>query len=467
MPFIPHTEHDVKEMLATIGVASLDELFAEIPENLRNANLSGVLPSLTEMELSRLMRERAKQDAGLQCYIGAGAYEHHIPAAVWEVTSRGEFMTAYTPYQAEASQGTLQLLYEYQTMMASLMGLAVSNASLYDGASALAEAILMAARSNKKKHAQRILVPQTLHPNYRDVIKAIVTQQDIEIVEIPYAPETGTVTPAILEQFSKQDVTALIIPQPNFFGALEDVDFLTNWAHQHEGMAIAVVNPLAMSLLKAPGQWGEKGADIACGEGQPLGVPLASGGPYYGFLCCKKEIVRQLPGRIVGRTVDSEGKQGFVLTLQAREQHIRRAKATSNICTNQGLLVTASTIYMSLMGPKGLRRVAALCHQNLNLLKEKLNTIPGVQVVFDNPVFHEIVLRLPTSVDAVLQSLAKEKIQGGYSLRKDYPELGECLLICATETKTSEDFDYFANCLQAILQKNVNEKKNKNSPVTV
>ncbi len=462
MPFIPHTEQDVQEMLETINVASINDLFAEIPAALRNTNLAGVLPSLNEMELSRLMHERALQDNHLQCFIGAGAYEHHIPAAVWEVTTRGEFMTAYTPYQAEASQGTLQLLYEYQTMMASLMALDVSNASLYDGASALAEAILMAARSNKKKQEQRILIPKTVHPHYREVVKAIVSQQDIHIVEVPFDEKTGTVTLDILEKFSGQDVTALVIPQPNFFGVLENVDMLTNWTHQHGGMAIGVVNPLAMALLKAPGQWGEDGADIACGEGQPLGVPLSSGGPYYGFLCCKKDFVRQLPGRIVGRTVDKDGKPGFVLTLQAREQHIRRAKATSNICTNQGLLVTASTIYMSLMGPKGLRKVALASHQNMNLLKEKLAAISEVQMIFNSPVFHEIVLRLPMSVDTVLEELAKDKIQAGLSLQKYYPELGECLLVCVTETKTEDNINLFVDKLRTVLSDNKNsEKKSK------
>ncbi len=458
MPFIPHTEKDVKDMLATIGVARVDDLFNEIPDNLRKANINDVMPSLNEMELSRLMHERANQDGGMKCFIGAGAYEHHIPAAVWEVATRGEFMTAYTPYQAEASQGTLQLLYEYQTMMASLMALDVSNASLYDGASALAEAILMAARSNKKKTRQRILLPLSVHPHYRETVKAIVTQQGIDIVEIPFDVKKGCVTKEILEKYSHDDVTALVIPQPNFFGVLEDVDLLTEWAHQHQGLVIAVVNPMSMSLLKPPGKWGQNGADIACGEGQPLGVPLASGGPYYGFLCCKKDYVRQLPGRIVGRTVDAEGKQGFVLTLQAREQHIRRAKATSNICTNQGLLVTASTIYMSLMGPKGLRQVAVNSHQNLNLLKSKFSALKNVEILFGD--FHEMVLRLPKSVDEVLAQLAQQKIQAGFALTKHYPELGECLLVCVTETKNEADLDLFVNQLSLALEKN-SEKKSK------
>lgn len=450
MPFIPHTEHDLQAMLNMIGVKSLEALFDEIPDNLRHADLSAIPAGLNEMALSRLMHERAALDGGSLCFIGAGAYEHHIPAAVWELASRGEFMTAYTPYQAEASQGTLQLLYEYQTMMASLMGLAVSNASLYDGASALAEAILMAVRSHRQKKSPRILIPRTVHPYYRQVVQTIVGQQDIELIELPFDMQTGRVTLEVLEKFSA-DVTALVIPQPNFFGVLEEVDALTTWAHRHHAMVIAVVNPLSMALLKAPGQWGESGADIACGEGQPLGVPLASGGPYYGFLCCKKEYIRQLPGRIVGRTVDAAGASGFVLTLQAREQHIRRAKATSNICTNQGLLVTASTIFMSLLGPKGLRASALACCQNASLLRDKLLTAGAVEVAFQSPHFHEIVLRLPKPVDLVLSELAKLNIQGGFALNKVYPELDNCMLVCVTETKTVADLDEYVEKLQFVL----------------
>lgn len=453
MPFIPHTEADIQEMLELIGVQDINSLFDEIPENLRVKESFLTLDSLTEMELGRLMRNRANQDGQLLCFLGAGSYEHHIPAAVWEVASRGEFLTSYTPYQAEASQGTLQVLYEYQTMMASLMGLDVSNASLYEGATALAEAILMAVRLDRKHQTHRILVPQTIHPYYRQVIKTIVSQRAIEIIEIPFDIETGKITLNQLKPFLKAEVTALVIPQPNFFGIIEEVDLLTDWAHAKEAYAIAVPNPLAMALLKPPGQWGQKGADIACGEGQPLGVPMASGGPYYGFLCCKKELVRQLPGRIVGRTTDKSGKKGFVLTLQAREQHIRRAKATSNICTNQGLLVTASTIYMSLLGPAGLRQVAAECHHNLLLLKEKLKVIPDVRIKFKNAAFHEMVLQLPVSADEVLQALAKVRIQGGIDLQPFYPELKNCLLVSVTETKTEEDLSSFVKQLASILNR--------------
>lgn len=452
MPFIPHTEAEIKEMLNAIDAKSIDQLFSEIPANLRVGELTKIPEGLTEMEATRLMQQRAKQNRNGLCFIGAGAYEHHIPAAVWDITTRGEFMTAYTPYQAEASQGTLQLIYEYQTMMASLTGMDVSNASLYDGASALAEAILMAVRANKHSKSHRVLIPGTLHPFYHQTIDAVVRNQNIEIVELPYSAKGGNTTIESLESFAQEDITALVIQHPNFFGVLEDVDVLTDWAHRKNVLVIAVANPIALALFKEPGAWGAKGADIACGEGQPLGVPLASGGPYFGFMACKKDLVRQMPGRIVGRTVDLEGKEGFALTLQAREQHIRRSKATSNICTNQGLLVTAATIYMSILGPEGLRRVAMLCHANTRALVEKLTAIKGVELIFDRPFFHEFVLRLPQPANKVLEKLAEAGIQGGYDLSEAHPELGNAMLVCVTETKTQEDLEKYAQALSASLR---------------
>lgn len=451
MPFVPHTEQDVQDMLRAIGVDKIEALFDEIPDSLRHASLAGLPPGTKEMALTRAMRERALQDGHMLCFIGAGAYEHHVPAAVWDIASRGEWMTAYTPYQAEASQGTLQLIYEFQTMMASLMGLDVANASLYDGATALAEAVLMALRLASKHQKHRVLLPRTVSPFYRDTIKTITQQLDVQLVDVPYQKETGKIDFNALERLEDNQTAALVVPQPNFFGVLEEVDALTNWAAQKGLLTIGVVNPMAMALLKPPGQWGEKGADIACGEGQALGIPLAAGGPYYGALCCRKAHVRQMPGRIVGRTVDMEGRPGFVLTLQAREQHIRRAKATSNICTNQGLMVTASTIYMSLIGPQGLREVAACSHQQTRRLKEALATVPGAEIVFSSPFFHEIVIKTTRPSAHVLSALAKRRIQGGFALESVYPELDGCLLVCATETKTDEDILFFAEQLSEIL----------------
>jgi len=452
MPFIPHTDAEVREMLQAIGVKSIEALFDEIPAELRSRPLQAIPEGLSEMEVTQLMTARAEQDGRPLSFLGAGAYEHHIPAAVWEITTRGEFYTAYTPYQAEASQGTLQLLYEFQTMMASLNGLEVSNASLYDGASALAEAVLMAVRANRKSKSKRVLMPRTVHPHYRKTVRTLVGNQGIEIEELDYDRRGGHIDPASLPD-DPGDVAALVIPQPNFFGVLEEVDALTDWAHAHGALAIAVVNPMALAVLQAPGQWGAQGVDIACGEGQPLGIPLSSGGPYYGFLCCRKEHVRQMPGRIIGRTVDADGKPGFTLTLQAREQHIRRSKATSNICTNQGLMVTASTIYMALMGAEGLERVAAASHANTRKLVERMSAIDGIAPVFERPTFHETVMRFDAPLAEIQRSLTVRNVLGGYPLGESYPELDNCLLVCATETKTDSDIDSYVDLLGQILDK--------------
>ncbi|MDW8479013.1 MAG: aminomethyl-transferring glycine dehydrogenase subunit GcvPA [Xanthomonadales bacterium] len=360
MPFIPHTEEEIRAMLEAIGVSSIGELFDEIPPTLRCGELAGLPPGMSEAAVARLMRERAEADRIELNFAGAGAYEHHIPAAVWQIATRGEFYSAYTPYQAEASQGTLQVIYEFQSMITALLGTEVANASLYDGASALAEAVLMAERAHRQPRG-RVLVPRSVHPAYRKTLATILATHPIEIEELPFGHGSGRTLVEAVER--AEPFTALVVPQPNFFGVLEESDRLTDAAHARGALVIALVNPLAMAILKPPGRWGARGADIVCGDGQPLGCPLSSGGPYYGFLSCRKELVRQMPGRIVGRTVDLEGRPGFTLTLQAREQHIRRAKANSNICTNQGLLVTASTIHMALLGPEGLARAARRsCH---------------------------------------------------------------------------------------------------------
>ena len=447
MPFIPHTEEDVKSMLDAIGAKSIEELFNEIPAELRSEGLTKVPTGLNEMEIARVMHARAEQDSRALCFAGAGAYEHHIPAAVWEITTRGEFYSAYTPYQAEASQGTLQLLYEYQSMMASLTGMDVSNASLYDGASALAEAVLMAVRANRKSKTKRILIPRTVHPNYRKVAHNIVKGQGILLEELDYDMEGGYID---LNSLPKDpgDFTALVIPQPNFFGVLEEVDALTNWAHEHNALVIAVVNPTSLALLKAPGSWGETGADITCGEGQPLGAPLSSGGPYFGFMACRQDFVRQMPGRIIGRTVDLDGKRGFTLTLQAREQHIRRSKATSNICTNQGLLVTAATIYMSLLGPDGLSKVARTSHANINKLIEKVESTGKATRLFNRPVFHEAVMKFDTPTADIMREMSARRILPGVDISEDYPELGNVMLVCATETKTEADLQLYADLIK-------------------
>ena len=448
MPFIPHTENDTREMLEAIGVKSIDDLFDEIPAELLIDNLRNVPHALTEMEIARLMRDRAAIDGSPLCFIGAGAYEHHIPTAVWDIATRGEFYSAYTPYQAEASQGTLQTIYEYQTMITELTALDVSNASLYDGASALAEASLMAVRSNRRVKTGRILLAPGVNPVYQQVAAAIAGAQGLSFERLPQDATSGNLD---FDQLpDDREPVAVVIQQPSFPGTLEDVDRLADWAHAQGAVVVAIVNPTSLALLKAPGHWGEEGADIACGEGQPLGVPMSSGGPYFGFMTCKQKLVRQMPGRIVGRTTDLDGNPGFALTLQAREQHIRRSKATSNICTNQGLMVTAATIYMSLLGFEGLARVARTSHANTTALVEGLCSISGVDRLYDGPFFHEVAVTLDRPVAPVLAALADANILAGFDL-STYAATN-ALLVCATETKTQADIDSCVAAFASVME---------------
>jgi len=449
MPFIPHTQLDIEAMLAEIGVPEIDTLFDEIPKDIRNGSLRHVPEALNEMELLALFRARSEQDRSCVCFAGAGAYDHHIPAAVWDITQRGEFLTAYTPYQAEASQGTLQLIYEYQTMMTRLTGMDVSNASVYDGASGMAESILMAIRANKKNKSRRVMICETVHPLYREVAKSIVQNQDIQLSEIPLGDDGRIDVTSLCAQ---EVPAAIVIQQPNFFGQLEDVDGLCDWAKAQGTLVIAVVNPLSLVILKSPDEWGEQGADIVCGDGQPFGIPMASGGPSFGFMCCRQALVRQMPGRIVGRTVDLDGKPGFTLTLQAREQHIRRAKATSNICTNQGLLVTAATIHMSLLGSNGLAQVAASCHRNTQALMELLTKINGVSVKFSDAIFHEGVISFQgRDAREIARQLIQKGILGGVPLGEYFPEMADCLLLCATEKRSPKDIQAYHTALVEVL----------------
>lgn len=453
MPFIPHTHEETASMLSFCGVKNINELFDEIPSHLRNEPLKSMAEGINEFQMSQHMQSLAALDGLRQNYIGAGAYEHYIPKMVWDLTSQSGFLTSYTPYQAEASQGTLQLLWEFQSMIASLMGLPIANASLYEGATALAEAILMTVRLNKKITTPRVLIPNSLNPHYRLVLETLIARQGIELFEVPYEVEKGTIDISVLKSFNKGPFNALVIAQPNFFGVIEPVDQLTDWAESQGIPVIGVVNPIAMALLKPPGQWGQNGAAIACGEAQPLGIPLSGGGPYCGFLACKQAFLRQIPGRLVGRTTDRKGRLGYTLTLQAREQHIRRAKATSNICTNQGLLVTAATIYMSLMGPQGLKSVALRCHHNLMELKRKLNAKFGLsafQPIFKSDHFHECAFKLPFPASKLLHALGKQGIDAGFELNEYYPEMENGLLICTTETKTNSELDHFCDVLDSL-----------------
>ncbi|MEL7537265.1 MAG: aminomethyl-transferring glycine dehydrogenase subunit GcvPA [Pseudomonadota bacterium] len=452
MPFIPHTEADIRHMLDAIGASSIDDLFDEIPPALRIDGLDDIPPAMSEMQVTRLMHERAAADAGLACFIGAGAYEHHVPAAVWQLATRGEFYSAYTPYQAEASQGTLQLIYEYQSMMAGLTGMDVSNASLYDGASAMAEAALMAVRANRRSKSRTVLCAAGTSDIYRRVAVAIAGTQGLEFDTLPMLASGQTDVDAVA---SGPAPVAVVIQQPGFFGTLDEVDRLTDAAHAVGALVIAVVNPLSLALLKPPGEWGEQGADIVCGEGQPLGVPLSSGGPYFGFLTTRKSYVRQMPGRLVGRTIDKNGNAGYALTLQAREQHIRRSKATSNICTNQGLAVTAATIHMGLLGEPGLSETASRCVAGTQRLVDGMVRDIGARRVFSAAFFHEALLELPMTAAAFNVAMAERGYAAGYDAGQLDRERANQLLVCVTETKTDEDIDGYLSAAREVVDAHV------------
>lgn len=454
MSFIPHTPKDIEKMLQVIGIKELSEIFDEIPKNLPRPTLSSLPEHQNEMQMLEHGLSLSQQVPLMRCFLGAGCYDHHIPAAVWDVATRGEFLTSYTPYQAEVSQGTLQVLYEFQSMIAELFALDVANASLYDGATALAEAILMAKRIQRQNNSQKVLIPHGLHPHYQDVLNTILKQQQIEMEILPLDNHLGVTDTNTLQAIHPNDYFAVVILQTNFFGQVEPFDEIANWAEKNHILRIACVNPLLQSVLKPPGEWAETGVDIACAEGQPLGIPMGSGGPLLGLLACKKEHVRQMPGRLAGQTLDSQQRIGYTLTLQAREQHIRRGKATSNICTNVGLNATAATIFMSIMGPQGLKRMAEQSFHQCHELVERLCQIPGVQKAFSSPYFHETVVSFPVAVSKILQHLEKENIIGGLPLESAHPKFNNLLLICATEKRSAQDIDDFVLAVREATKTN-------------
>lgn len=447
MPFVPHTSSQIQDMLRRLGAGAIEELYDEIPGRLLRSEPPLIPPGLDEAGISRIARERSGRNAPLLCFAGGGAYEHHIPAAIWDIASRGEYYSNYTPYQAEAAQGSLQLTYEYQTMIAALTGMDVANASLYDGATAFAEACLMAVRCNKQSGSKRILVARSVHPAWRSVAQTLLRGQGIELVEVGL-DSSGRADFSPVDHESGGGFAALAVAMPNYLGGVPNIKAWRARADRARALLVVGVNPVSLGLLKPPGEWG---ADIVCGEGQPLGIPMSGGGPYLGLLACKSRFLRQMPGRLAGRTVDTAGNPAYVLTLQAREQHIRRSRATSNICTNQGLMVTAATLYMALLGGEGLRRVAAACHARTRELVDTLTAIPGIRRVFDAPSFHEDALHLDRPVAPVLAALADRGILGGIDLSPHYPELGNALLVCATEMRTSEDIGCYADAMREII----------------
>jgi glycine dehydrogenase subunit 1 len=438
MTFNPHTQADREEMLAAIGVDSIEDLFEAIPASIRFPELK--LPRmLTEMEAAARMQQLASRNifpTNGNTFLGAGSYHHFIPATVGQILARGEFYTAYTPYQPEVAQGTLQVIYEFQSMVAALLGMDVANASMYDGATALAEGALIPVSASKKRH--RIVVSGTVHPGYREVLKTYCTALAVDLVELPTPTDSFVTMIDDLRPHLNEDLASIVVQYPNFFGAIEDLAAFADLAHEAGGSLVVSTLPVPLGLLKSPG---ELGADVVAAEGQALGVAQSYGGPYVGLLATKQENVRQMPGRLAGVTTDAEGKRGFVLTLQTREQHIRREKATSNICTNQGLMATAATVYMASMGPEGFKEVATRCYQNAHYLASELSKLPGYELGFDAPFFHEFVVRTPQAARQINSRLAKAGIIGGYDFANVDPALDDYLLVCATELNDKESID--------------------------
>ncbi|MGA9261766.1 MAG: aminomethyl-transferring glycine dehydrogenase subunit GcvPA [Desulfobacterales bacterium] len=436
MRYLPNTEQEITAMLEVIGVSSQDELFATIPSECRRKNPMKLPPAMTEWELNQHMDDLADQVSGTHhnnVFVGAGSYHHHVPASVSYLLGRSEFSTAYTPYQPEISQGTLQAIYEYQSLVTRLLGMDVANASMYDGASGLAEALLMAIRVSRRN---KVAVSKAIHPNYRQVVNTYFKPTGYEIIELPYRPD-GRSDLAALSDIS--DLAAIAVQSPNFFGCIEDLESVALKAHEDPKtlMVACFTEPLAYGLLKNPGSLG---ADIACGEGQSFGIPQSFGGPGLGMFAAKKAYVRSMPGRLVGRTVDRDGKGGFVLTLATREQHIRREKATSNICSNQGLCATAAAMYMASLGGTGLRGLATLNYDKSEYLKKRMIQA-GLSVPFEAPTFNEFVVKLPAGFEQKYQQLLKKKIVAGLPLAPYYPELAGCHLFCVTETFSKQDMD--------------------------
>ncbi len=437
-PYIPNTEEQRREMLKEIGMSDIDELFSDIPESVRLKRELDLPKALSELELVRHLRDLAARNVTVEdyaCFLGAGAYDHYIPSVIHHLTKRQEFYTAYTPYQPEISQGTLQAIFEYQTMICNLTGMDVSNASLYDGATAVAEAATMACRVTGRSE---IVVAKTVHPQSREVLKTYSRFTGRRIVEWGY--KNGMLDDDALEKLLSEDTAAVIVQNPNFFGLIEDLTDLADRVHQKGALLIVSCNPVSLALLKPPG---DMGADIVVGEGQPLGNPLSFGGPYLGFMAAKEKFMRKMPGRIVGETRDRQGRRGFVLTIQTREQHIRREKATSNICSNQALNALTAAIYLSALGKTGLVKVAALCCRKARYTYQELLKTGAFSPIFVGPFFNEFAVRYKGDVNRLNDRLLEHGIIGGYAPERDYPELEGAWLVAVTEKRTKAEIDHF------------------------
>lgn len=438
MPYIYNTPEDQAAMLAAIGATSIDDLFAMVPADLQLKRPLAIPPAMTELELTQHMTALASKNvhAGSKvCFLGGGSYDHFIPAAVDEIAGRGEFYTSYTPYQAEVSQGNLQVVFEYQSLITRLTGLDVSNASLYDGGSASAEAALMAISSTNRY--SKVVVAESVHPEYRQTIATYLKDLSVEVVTV--GTPGGVITPQELAAAVDDKTACVVVQQPNFFGCIEDAASLATIAHDAGALVVAAFDPISLGLLKRPGDWG---ADIAIAEGHTLGTPMQYGGPYLGIMACREKLIRRMPGRIAGETVDRRGKRCFVLTLQTREQHIRREKATSNVCTNQGLFALRATIYLSLLGPQGLRETANLCLQKSRYAAEQICNLDRFELAFDAPTLKEFVIRDKLNrVEELVSHALANGFLAGVPLAKWNSQMDDCLLIAVTEKRTRSEID--------------------------
>jgi glycine dehydrogenase subunit 1 len=444
--YVPNTDADRARMLDAMGAESVKEFLEVIPAEKRYPGLA--LPGpLSEIEVRRLLRRLAERNADLDhhpCFLGAGAYHHFVPSVVDHIISRGEFCTAYTPYQPEVSQGTLTSIYEFQTMVCQLTGMDVANASVYDGATALAEAGLMAARVTRRN---RLLVASTSHPTHRRVLRTYTQAMGIDVKEVRYS-EDGSIDVPFAEGLLDEGVAALLVQNPNFLGCFEDLAVLSDLAHAVGALLVVSVDPIALGLFKPPG---DLGADIVVGEGQSLGSPPSYGGPYLGLFACREKYLRQMPGRLVGLTTDAKGRRGFVLTLQPREQHIRREKATSNICSNEALVALAAAVYMAVMGKQGLRQVAELSYHKAHYAAKGIAALNGYERLLGR-FFKEFVIRAPLGPSVLNRKLRERGIIGGYDLTADYPDLSDCLLLCVTEMNSKSEIDGLFEALKEIAE---------------
>jgi len=445
MNYVPNTDKDRQEMLTAIGMSSMDDLFAHIPDNVKLGRALNLPHGLSELELSRHVQNLSKKNSNLEefsSFLGAGSYEHFIPSLVNHMLLRSEFYTAYTPYQPEISQGTLQAIYEFQSLICELTGMEVANASMYDVATALAESASLAGGQTRKN---KIVVSSTVHPEYRQVMQTYAEAQGLEIIEVGYSG--GVTDLAELAEKVSTDIAAVVIQQPNFFGCIEQVEKIGEIAKQNKALYVTAVDPVSLGVLRPPAAYG---ADIVVGDAQSFGNPISFGGPHVGFFATTKKLMRKMPGRIVGATVDDNGRRGFVLTLQAREQHIRREKATSNICSNQALAALAATITMVTLGKEGLKEMATQCINKAHYTYEQLTRIKGVTGKFNGPFFQEFVVESEKDIETVNKGLLKEKIFGGFPLEKYYPELKNSSLLCVTEVKTKQQLDDLVNAWEGL-----------------